>query len=87
MAEAHQPVTMAAHTLDPAAIVPTTTAPEASSDPIRPTGTDALMADSRPEVAAATDITEATPVAGPADLTTKDEEGAVLGYKAPGLVK
>ena len=87
MAEAHQPLTMTAHTLDPAAIAPTTTAPEASSDPIRPTGTDAMMADSRPEVAAATEHTEATTVAGVADLAAKDDEGAVLGYKAPGLVK
>ncbi|KAL9123095.1 MAG: hypothetical protein Q9187_000346 [Circinaria calcarea] len=78
---------MATHTPDPAAILPTTTAPEASTDPIRPTGTDALMADSRPEVAAATENTEITPGAGLGDVAAKDEDGAVLGYKAPGLVK
>lgn len=90
MSEAHQPATMATlatHTPDPAAILPTTTAPEASTDPIRPTGTDALMAGSRPEVAAATENTEIAPGAGPADVAAKDEDGAVLGYKAPGLVK
>lgn len=79
--------TLATHTPDPAAILPTTTAPEASTDPIRPTGTDALMAGSRPEVAAATENTEIAPGAGPADVAAKDEDGAVLGYKAPGLVK
>ena len=82
---------------DPAAIAPTTMATEASSDPIRPTGTDALVPDSRPEV---TDVTPATGAAAGTAAPAEEKVGedavkieaqpiaeGVLGYKAPGLIK
>ena len=88
-------------TKDPAAVAPTTMATEASSDPIRPTGTDALVPESRPEVTSATEPAHA--VAGaPASVSAPTEQKAgenalkveaepisegVLGYKAPGLIK
>ena len=83
---------------DPAAIDPTTTASEAMSDPIRPTGTDALAAESRPEIMA-TDASEAKadtltalPATEPETESTAPVEAqpvsdGVLGYKAPGLLK
>ena len=84
--------------VDPAATEPiTTTAADASIDPVRPLGTDSLTAESRPEVTAA--LGAPTSTASPGTATTeplaKNEvvvesqpinEG-VLGYKAPGLVK
>ena len=100
MSEHQQPM-MEPPAADPAAIPPTTLATEATSDPIRPTGTDALMADSRPEVATVTDEAGMTnPAESMAAMPTEEKvgEGAmttesqpmaegVLGYKAPGLVK
>lgn len=78
--------------VDPVAVDPAVTASEASTDPIRPTGTDALTADSRPEVQPTT-----TPAA---ELPKEEKVGedevkieaqpvaeGVLGYKAPGLIK
>ena len=87
--------------VDPAAIEPTTTASEAKSDPIRPTGTDALTAESRPEIAAPIETTETVPSTGLATTEPKDGQvgtdsviveaqpvaEGILGYKAPGLVK
>lgn len=84
--------------IDPAATEPiTTTAADASTDPVRPLGTDSLTAESRPEVAAALDApTSATaPETSTSESLAKNEvviesqpinEG-ILGYKAPGLVK
>jgi hypothetical protein len=77
--------------VDPAAVEPTTVASEATSDPIRPTGTDALTAESRPEVTEPTTEAETAPVAGlPADIDPAEapptSEG-ILGYKGPGLLK
>ena len=81
-------------TIDPAAIEPTTTAAEATSDPVRPTGTDALMAESRPEItgASAPSVTTGLPKE---EKVAKDEvkieaqpvAAGNLGYKAPGLIK
>ncbi|MCJ1475595.1 hypothetical protein MMC13_004258 [Lambiella insularis] len=85
--------------VDPAAIDPTTTASEARSDPIRPTETDALLAESRPELVSSTEAPEiasespnalptaraATGGATPVDAQPVTE--GVLGYKAPGLLK
>ncbi|MCJ1395174.1 hypothetical protein MMC18_008055 [Xylographa bjoerkii] len=83
---------------EPAATNPTTTAPEAMSDPIRPTGTDARAPESHPEMIS-TDASElkadavtALPVTEPASETTAPIEAqpitdGVLGYKAPGLLK
>ena len=85
--------------VDPAAIEPTTLATEATSDPIRPTGTDTLIPESRPELANSTDANEITPAAvtalpqaEPVDGKASSTEAApvtegVLGYKAPGLIK
>ena len=79
---------------DPAAILPTTMASEAIADPIRPSGTDALTPESRPEVAATLENTAAAPVtesvAKEDDVTMSESQPmteGVLGYKAPGLVK
>lgn len=87
MSTTQEPVT-ATTAIDPAAIEPTTTAAEASTDPIRPTGTDALTAESRPEIAAA----DAAPQEHLAADTVPGVEAPTaheghLGYKAPGLVK
>ena len=98
MSEHQQPV-MNAPMTDPVAVEPpTTTAPEANIDPIRPTGTDALTAESRPELNAPADTIESVPAAGAEHKTEKARASAVkveaqpineglLGYKAPGLVK
>ena len=80
--------------VDPAAVEPTITAAEATSDPIRPTGTDALMAESRPEVADASTVPATTDLPKEENLA-KDEvkveaqpvAAGNLGYKAPGLIK
>ena len=86
---------------DPAAVAPTTMATEASTDPIRPTGTDALVPESRPEVTPATEATHTvagapTGVSGPTEQKLSGDEvkveaqpisEGVLGYKAPGLIK
>ncbi|MCJ1296699.1 hypothetical protein MMC34_008265 [Xylographa carneopallida] len=84
--------------VDPAAINPTATASEAVSDPIRPTGTDALVPESRPEIVS-TDASEAKvdavtalpatdAAAEPtAQIETPPITDGVLGYKAPGLLK
>ena len=87
MSTIHEPASTAP-TIDPAAIEPTTTAAEAITDPIRPTGTDALTAESRPEIAAS-DAAPHEHVAAadvPGVETPTVHEGH-LGYKAPGLVK
>lgn len=85
--------------VDPAAMDPTTTASEATSDPIRPTETEALLAESRPELASSTETPGTTsesvtalPTAAAAtdSLTPTDAQPmteGVLGYKAPGLLK
>ena len=78
--------------IDPVAVDPAVTASEATIDPVRPTGTDALTAESRPEVQPDT-----TPAA---ELPKEEKVGenevkieaqpiaeGVLGYKAPGLIK
>lgn len=90
----HQP-----NLLDPAAVEPTTTAPEASSDPIRPTGTDALTAESRPEVTGNSTTSSTIGAASPEPMEKKVDNNkaveieaqpiheGVLGYKAPGLLK
>ena len=87
MSTIHEPV-IAAAAIDPAAIEPTTTAAEATTDPIRPTGTDALTAESRPEIAA----TDAAPqehmaADGVPGIEAPTVHEGHLGYKAPGLVK
>ena len=86
---------------DSAAVAPTTMATEASSDPIRPTGTDALVPESRPEVTSATEATH-TVAGAPTGVSAPTEQMAggdalkveaqpisegILGYKAPGLIK
>ena len=86
---------------DPAAVAPTTVASEANKDPIRPTGTDALAPESRPEVTDSVEEGKTVPTAGvpatePAGVTAPKgasivesqpiNEG-VLNYKGPGLVK
>ena len=90
----HQP-----NLVDPAAVEPTITAPEASSDPIRPTGTDALTAESRPEVtgnltasstvgAASSELMEKKVDSNKAvEIEAQPIHEGVLGYKAPGLLK
>ena len=94
MSEVPQQPAPSAISADPAAIAPTTMASEATADPIRPSGTDALMPESRPEVTATPETTEAAPVTETAakedDATTTESQPlteGVLGYKAPGLVK
>ncbi|MCJ1439021.1 hypothetical protein MMC27_008411 [Xylographa pallens] len=84
--------------VDPAAINPTTTASEAMSDPIRPTGTDTLVPESRPEILS-TDASETKldavtalpatelPAETAAPGGTQPITDGVLGYKAPGLLK
>ena len=79
--------------VDPAASEPvTTTAPEASTDPVRPTESSALDPESRPELANSATAPEAS-VAEPNGAITTGVVDAqpvtegVLGYKAPGLVK
>ena len=97
----HRQSAMEASAADPVAMAPTTTASEANIDPIRATGTDALMAESRPEVAVSTDAHEAASSAeSPSVTQTGMKVGddtamaghqplteGILGYKAPGLVK
>jgi hypothetical protein len=101
MSEVH-PAVMGTSAVDPAATEPiTTTAPEASTDPVRPTETSALSPESRSELVNGTDAsataagTEApntetsgdkVPTAAGAVDAQPMTEG-VLGYKAPGLVK
>ena len=101
MSEIHKPVEEAVHV--PAAATEELNAPatEATVDPIRPTGTDALVPESRPEVTAAAAETTAGHHTGAdaADLTDNKlgpnettvtaqpiSEG-ILGHKAPGLIK
>lgn len=97
-----QPAVMGTQAVDPAATEPiTTTAPEASTDPVRPAETSALSPESRPELVNGTDTpTTAAGAEAPMAETSGDKltttAGAVdaqpitegvLGYKAPGLVK
>ncbi len=69
MAEVHQPVHNAP--IAPAAAVDELNAPatQATADPIRPTGTDTLVPESRPEVTSAPDATTGTSAAAAADVT------------------
>ncbi len=98
----NQPAVTETPAVDPAATEPiTTTAPEASIDPVRPTETSALNPESRPELVNGTDdsITAAAAEAPMAEAsgdrlaTTAGAVDAqpmtegVMGYKAPGLVK
>lgn len=87
MSIVHEPATSAT-AIDPAAIEPTTIATEATTDPIRPTGTDALTAESRPEIAA-TDAAAQEHVAadGVPGVGAPHAHEGHLGYKAPGLVR
>ena len=77
--------------IDPAAVEPTITMAESSSDPIRPTGTDALMAESRPEVTATSAATDPPKEQHLAKDEVKVEAQPIaagnLGYKGPGLIK
>ena len=85
--------------VDPAAVEPTITASEASTDPIRPTGTDALTAESRPEVTGnpTTSSTVGAAASEPIEKKVDNNKAVeieaqpihegVLGYKAPGLLK
>ena len=94
-----QPAVKDTPVVDPAATEPiTTTAPAASTDPIRPTETSALNPETRPEIA---NDTTAPTTAGTTEGPMAEANGAtttgavdaqpmtegVLGYKAPGLVK
>ncbi|MCJ1287119.1 hypothetical protein MMC26_006467 [Xylographa opegraphella] len=84
--------------VDPAAIEPTSTASEATSDPIRPTGTNTLAPESRSEIVS-TDASEAkadavTALPGTelaaeptAPVENQPITDGILGYKAPGLLK
>lgn len=87
---------------DPAAVEPTTMASDASKDPIRPSGTDALVPESRPEVTDSTGAAATVPAGGIAATEPVGEktvpkgstvvEGqpineGTLNYKGPGLVK
>ena len=96
MTEAHTPTKGA----DPAAVDAMTTANEASTDPIRSTGTDSLTPETRPEVTnenagtiTATEgagATESTGLTAPQGSTVVEAEPiteGILNYKAPGLVK
>ena len=87
-----EPTTQVTPAVDPAAVAPTTTAAEASTDPIRPTGTDALTTESRPEVEATTtpaaELPKEEKVAEDAvKIEAQPVAEGVLGYKAPGLIK
>ncbi|MCJ1380494.1 hypothetical protein MMC17_003599 [Xylographa soralifera] len=84
--------------VDPAAMNPITPASEGMSDPIRPTGTETLAPESRPEITstdaseAKVDAVDALPVTEPTSETparveTQPITDGVLGYKAPGLLK
>ena len=100
MSEVHKPVEGTA--IAPMAATDELNAPltQATVDPIRPTGTDALVPESRPEVTSAAEMTPGHPTgADAADLTDSQlgpnettvtaqpiSEG-ILGYKAPGLIK
>ena len=82
---------------DPAAVEPTTTATEANTDPIRPTGTDAMVPESRPEVTneattapsggVAGESTAGTAPKGTEVVESQPINEGILNYKAPGLVK
>lgn len=75
---------------DPAAMDPTTTASETSKDPIRPTGTNTLVPESRPEVtggAAATEPAVEPAPKGTVVVQSQPINEGTLNYKAPGLVK
>lgn len=86
---------------DPAAVPPTTTASEANKDPIRASGTDALVPESRPEVtenvedgktvptadAPATEPTGETAPKGASVVESQPINEGILNYKGPGLVK
>lgn len=100
MSEVHKPVEgtpLAASTAAEQVHAPVT---EATADPIRPTGTDGLVAESRPEVAAADTTTAGHHTEGAVVDANEERLGdnevavtaqpvaeGVLGYKAPGLVK
>ena len=97
MSEVHPAVSQTS-AVDPAATEPiTTTAPEASVDPVRPTETSALSPESRPEITSSADApTTAATTEAPKESMGATTAGAVdaqpitegvLGYKAPGLVK
>ena len=73
---------------------PTTTASEANKDPIRPSGTDALVPESRPEVttAEAPTTTSGEPASetapkGSTVVESQPINEGILNYKGPGLVK
>ena len=80
---------------DPAAVDPTTTTSAANKDPIRPSGTDTLVPESRPEFAnttegATTTSSEPTGESAPKGSTVVESQPineGILNYKAPGLVK
>jgi hypothetical protein len=96
MSETQASVQKSPAVVDPAAAEPVTaTAPEASTDPIRPMATDSLTPASRSEVTPTGNATE-TPVVDPkGENLAKNEEvveaqpinEGILAYKAPGLVK
>ena len=100
MSEVHRPVEEAA--LAPVAAVEELNAPatEATVDPIRPTGTDTLVPESRPEVtsvadttaghhtgADALDLTGNTLGPNETTVTAQPISEGILGHKAPGLIK
>ena len=75
----------------------TTTAHDASVDPVRPTESSALSPESRPEITNSTDAPttvatteapmESTGVTTTGTVDAQPITEGVLGYKAPGLVK
>lgn len=100
MSEAHHPVHETVHA--PVAATEEMNAPatEATVDPIRPTGTNALLPESRPEVTSAVDTTAGHHTGADAANLTDNQLGpnettvtaqpiteGILGYKAPGLIK
>lgn len=96
MSEAQASVQKTPTVVDPAAVEPVTvTAPEASTDPIRPMATDSLTAASRSEVTPTDNATGTPVVDSKGENLAKNEEvieaqpitEGILGYKAPGLVK
>lgn len=100
MSEVHQPVEETV--LVPVAATEELNAPatEATVDPIRPTGTDTLVPESRPEITSAADTTAGHHPGGDALGLTDNKLGpnettvtaqpiseGILGHKAPGLIK
>ncbi len=100
MSEVHKPIGETPLSASAAPEELNAPATEAAADPIRPTGTDALAPESRPEVFSTADTTTGQHTAGGvADLreeklgnnevsvTAQPISEGILGYKAPGLVK